>query len=807
MRSIVRLGLVGGGAAAGLAAACAPAWAAEATSADTGADQASTLDELIVTGTRETTRTQFTAISPVDVVGQDQVAATASAQLGDKLTQLIPSFNVQKLPTSDGLQFVRPATLRGLSPDMTLLLVNGKRFHRSAFLGQRGSQASDLAQIPSFAAGHVEVLRDGASAQYGSDAIAGVINVILDEKPGFAAYGQASRYDFGDGATYQAGVRAGFALGDQGHLVLTGEYSHADATSRTNQRPDAIAFQAAHPTLTVANPVQHWGNPALKDYHFALDGAVPFGDVGEAYTFATVGGGHGVNDINWRNPDTNTSIYKTTAVFPGFDVRNLYPAGFTPREGIDYGDVQIVGGLRNRGAGDFTWDLSASYGRNRSSFFLDNSINASLGPQSPVDFNLGDLIQSEFNLNADASYRLKLPMLQKPVNLAFGAERRLERYQIVAGDPASYAVGPGAAAGLAPESNGFPGFADTQAGIWTQESYAAYVDAGASLTDRWSLDLAMRYEHYQSFGDSVTGKVSTRYAITPDLAVRGGYSTGFRAPTPAQLFSTSTSQGLDTVTLQLFTTGRLSPTNPVAAFLGAKPLQPETSRTYTAGAVWKNDAGFSASVDLYQIDVFKRFSQSANITVTPAIQAQLVALNIPGATSFTSINFFTNDFNTRTRGIDLTGGYEHAVGPGRLNLTAAYNYNQTRVTSGSLTANATQKVLYEQSLPRHNVTGTAVYSWGAFDLLGRVRYYGPWTDSTGNSSGDIFQRFHGIAFVDASVTWHATRSLSVRGGAENLFNTYPDKAVFQASRGLVYSRNSPYDTNGGLYYVRFDAKF
>ncbi len=795
------LGLMGGAA---LAAAIAAGAARAETSADAGA---STLDELIVTGTRETTRTQFTAISPVDVVGGDQVSSTASPQLGDKLTQLVPSFNVQKLPTSDGLQFVRPATLRGLSPDMTLLLVNGKRFHRSAFLGQRGSQASDLAQIPTFAVGRVEVLRDGASAQYGSDAIAGVINVILDDKPGFAAYGQASQYYFGDGTTWQLGARAGLKLGEAGHLTLTADYAKADATSRTNQRPDAIAFAAAHPTVSVPNPVQHWGNPDLKTYHFAIDAAVPAGDIGEAYGFATIGGGRGINDINWRNPDTNASIYKTTTVFPGFDLRTLYPAGFTPREGIDYGDVQIVGGLRHKTSDVFTWDLSASYGRNRSSFFLNNSINASLGPQSPVNFQLGDLIQSEFNLNADASYRLKLPMLEKPVNLAFGGERRLETYRIVAGDPASYAVGPGAAAGLAPNSNGFPGFSDLQAGTWNQESYAAYVDADAPLTERWSLDLALRYEHYQSFGDSVTGKVSTRFEITPNLAVRGGYAKGFRAPTPAQLFSTSTSQGLDTVTLQLFTTGRLSPTNPVAAFLGAKPLRPETSRSYTAGVVWKDGSGLSASLDLYEIDVDKRFSQSANIAVTPAIQAQLVALGIPGATSFTSVNFFTNDFDTRTRGIDLTVSYAHDLGPGRLSLTGAYNYNQTKVTSGSLTANATQKRLYEESLPQHNATATGVYAWGAFDLTGRMRFYGPWTDSTGNSTGDIFQRFGAIALFDASVTWHASKALSVRAGGENIFDTHPDKAVFQASRGLVYSRNSPYDTNGGLWYVRFDAKF
>jgi iron complex outermembrane receptor protein len=772
-------------------------------------DAGSAVDEVIVTGTRQQAQTQFTALSPVDVFSAKAIHSTATAQLHEALAELVPSFNVKKLPSSDGPQFIRPASLDGLSPDMTLVMINGKRFHRSAFLNNNtGAQAVDLAQIPNFAVGHIEVLRDGASAQYGSDAIAGVINIILDDKPGFSAYAQGSQYYKGDGAQGQFGGRAGFALPGGGHLAGTVEYAKADATSRTAQRPDAIAFQAANPNLHVPNPVQNWGNPETESWKYAVDAAEPLGDIAEAYAFGTYGQGSGINDINWRNPSTDTS-FKVTSVFPGFDLRGIYPTGFSPREGVKYNDGQIVGGIRNQKSEDFTWDLSASYGRNSTSFFLRNSINASLGPASPTSFNLGRQVQEEFNLNADAVYRWHVGFLPQPVNVAFGAERRVETYEVKAGDPTSYAVGPGAATGLPPESNGFPGFSPQQAGSFDQTSYAGYIDVQAPITDKWSVEGAIRDENYDVFGNTFNYKVATRYEVTPQLAVRGSYSTGFKAPTPAQLNSTATSQGLDTNTLQLFTNGRLSPLNPVAQFFGAKPLDPEESKTFTGGLVWRTDFGLTGSVDIYQTDVDKRFSVSKTFVITPAIQAQLVALGVNGGGSFTQVSFFTNDFDTRTRGIDLVASYTRPVGPGQLDLTGAYSYTKTDVTSGSLAsaANVSQKVVFEQGIPDHNASGTATYTLGKFQLMGRVRYYGGWTDVSGNATGDLFQKFGGIAFFDAAVTYNVNSNVSVRVGAENLFDTYPDKATNQASRGIVYSRNSPYDTNGGDYYVRVDLRY
>ena len=763
-------------------------------------------DEIIVTGTRAAQRTLFESLAPVDVIDERSLEATVSDDLNDKLAQLVPSFNVQRLPAADGLAFIRPARLRGLSPDQTLVLVNGKRFHRSAHVGARGAQGVDLAQIGSFAIGRIEVLRDGASAQYGSDAIAGVINLVLDTDPGFRAFGQYSEYYEGDGAQVRLGGQAGVAIGDGGYIVATAEYTDANATSRTRQRPDAIAFQAANPGLAVPNPVQRWGQPDLQTVRLGLNAALPIG-AAELYAFGTYGAGEGVTDFNWRNPDGTPNTYNPSSVFPGFNLRSIFPTGFTPRFGQEDEDYQLVGGVRGSLGDALRWDASASYGQNEVDYFIRETINASLGPQSPTEFRPGILRQKEFNLNLDLVYELPIAGLADPVNFAFGGERRVEIYEIEAGDVASYTVGPGARTGLASGSNGFPGYAPDQAGRFDQESYAAYLDVEAPLLPGWVVGGAVRYEDFSEFGNTTDFKVASRLEITPAVALRTSYSTGFRAPTPAQLNSTRTSQGLDTRTLQVVTSGRLSPTNPVSVFFGAAPLRPETSKAISAGATWRTDIGFSGSIDAYQIDVADRFSGSRNFVVTSAVRAQLIAQGIAGGESVTNVNFFTNDFDTRTRGVDVVAAYASALGSGRLNLSAVYNYNDTKVQRGAIVTNPTATRLFEEGLPKHNAVATAIYSVGLIELLARGRYYGKWTDSSGNVTGDVFQTFGGIALFDASISYRWRERFVLRVGAENLFDTYPDEATLQANRGLIYSRNAPYDTDGGQYYVRLEARF
>ncbi len=785
---------------AALTFACAPATAQTLTVAADAADDAGTDDGVVVvTGTRERSRTQFDTLAPVDVLSADAVRSSVSGDLSDTIAQLLPSFNVQRLPAADGLAFVRPATLRGLSPDQTLVLLNGKRYHRSALLGTRGAQAPDLASIPSLAIKRIEVLRDGAAAQYGSDAIAGVINIILEDKPGMEAFGQFSQYFAGDGNEYQGGVRGGIALGERGSIVFTGQYDKSEATSRTRQRPDAVAFQNANPTIKVPNPVQRWGQPDEERIRGSVDARYEVTEEAALYTFVTAQSGEGVTDFNWRNPAGTANVYNPSSAFPGFSFRTIYPAGFTPRFGTEYSDVQVNSGVRGALSEAFSYDLSAGYGRSRIDYTMRESLNASMGPLSPTSFYIGRLEQREFNVNADFVYRLPVGGAE-PLNIAFGAERRRETYKVGAGDPASYAIGPGAATGLAPSSNGFPGFSSAAAGSWDQTSYAGYIDLEWRPVEMLTLGAAGRYEDFSAFGDTFNYKLAARIEPVEGIAARATWSTGFRAPTPGQLNSIQTTQGLDTVTLQIFNQGRLSPSDLLATALGAKPLTPETSKTLTAGLTFQTDIGFSGSIDLYQIDVDDRFSQSRTFAV-PA--------SFPNPQRFTSVSYFTNDFDTRTRGVDVVLNYARNLGPGRATATLAYNYNNTKVRSGTSAAipNETQRRVFEERLPQNNGTASLGYEVGGFSMLLRGRYYGGWTDVSGNATGELFQRFGGIALFDVAVSYRFDEHFTLRAGAENVFDTHPDEATNQAVRGLIYSRNAPYDTDGGQYYVRLGVNF
>lgn len=792
-------------------AAMQPVFADEAETE--AAAQSRTLDAVIVTGTRSAERTAFETLAPVDVVSGAAISQTVSAELVDSLAQLIPSFNVQRLPMADGQIFVRPARLRSLSPDQTLVLINGKRRHRSAFLGNRGAQAVDLAQIPGFAISRMEVLRDGASAQYGSDAIAGVINIILDSELGYSAFGQVSQYYEGDGLQYQLGAKAGFDLGGQGSIVFSAEYTDAEATSRSRQRPDAVEFQAANPQINVRNPVQRWGKPDREAVRLAMNASYAFTPAVEGYSFATYGEGKGVNDFNWRNP-VSTNAYDTTPLDPDYDLSAIYPAGFTPRFGQDDNDRALTAGLRGDLGTSFSWDVSAGYGRNEIDYFITETINASLGSASPTDFRAGILRQRDFNLNADFVYLLEAG-LSEPVNIAFGLERRDERFEIEAGDVASYAVGPLAAAGLPSGSNGFPGYSDLQAGTFEQDSHAAYVDIEAALTDKLTVGGAIRYEDFSEFGSTTDYKVAGRYEFTDGLAVRGTWSTGFRAPTPGQLESERTSQGLNSVTLNLVTSGRFNPTGPVADIINGRPagqvilpLTPETSENVSVGLVYRNDLGFTATVDVYQIELEDRFSTRGGFQLTDAERAQLTALGIPGGESITTASFFQNVFDTRTRGIDFVGSWGGAALGGNVNLTAAYNWNETKVTREAIAGvfNDVSRRLFEEGLPQHNLVASADYTRGRWGLLTRARYYGQWTDI--DDSADVtFQDFGGITLFDVAVSYQLTDQVRMRLGAENVFNTFPDESRNQANRGLIYSRNAPYDTDGGKVYFRLMAEF
>lgn len=762
------------------------------------------LEKYIVTGTRVENRTLADSIHPIDLIPVEDLSLSVSAELSDILVQQIPSFNVQRKPMADGLIYVRPATMRGLSPDHTLVLINGKRFHRSPLLGNRGSQGVDLAQIPLNAIEHIEVLRDGASAQYGSDAIAGGINIILNTQTGFESFVQRAQYYAGDGVNWQTGIRGGIDLNKKGYIGVTAFRADSERTSRTRQRPDAIAFQEANPDLNVPNPVQRWGQPEREVFQLTFNSFYSLTDDIEVYGFGTYGKGDGMSDFNWRNPES--SVFNQSPAFPEWDLHDIYPTGFSPQFGQDDSDYQFFAGLRG-GQGAWSWDASVGKGGGEIAYKMSQTINASMGPESPTIFKPGKIIEDEITINLDSVYLWDTNISADPITIAFGTEYREESYEEKAGDSASYQIGPGAETGLPSGSNGFPGFSPEQSGKWTQDSTAFYVDIELSPLTNWNLEFAGRYEDFSEFGSNGDYKIATRVRLSSSFAWRSAISSGFRAPTPGQIYSTRTSQGLDTETLQVYTAGRLSPLHPVSQLFGSQALKPETSRNISTGLVFNFGSKSILSIDFYQVMVYDRFSQSSNYTVTPEIKKMLINEGVAGAESFSSINFFTNDFETQTSGFDLTLSHSIEVGEGTLDLTLAYNRNETEVKKGSLSANPTSKAIFEESLPKDAGNVSAKYSWSRYEIYGRLRYFGEWRDWSGQPSGDFYQDFGSMFLLDLSVSCKFQNGISFRLGAENLFDTYPDEALLQANRGLIYSRNAPYDTDGGRWYCRFDYRF
>ncbi|MAD44055.1 MAG: TonB-dependent receptor [Oceanospirillaceae bacterium] len=763
------------------------------------------LEEVIATGTRASERTLFETMAPVDVLSESSLTDVSSGDLADKLSVLAPSYNVKRLPMADGKVFVRPASLRALSPDHTLVLINGKRWHRSALLSDRGSQAPDLSKLPTSAIKRIEVLRDGAAAQYGSDALAGVINIILADDSGISGFTQAGEYYEGDGDEFQSGLRGGMALGEQGHITASIQGTSSAYTSRTNQRADAIQYEQ-DTGISVNDPVQRWGQPDTRDLRGSVNADYNLGAV-KLYGFAVYGEGQGWSDFNWRNPAT-AGAYGDSASDPAYDLLDIYPGGFSPRFGQKDKDTTATVGVSGKLGEKTNWDASVTYGQNEIDYYMHNSINASLGSASPTGFYLGELKQTEITANLDFDYMLYSDLFAYPANISYGLESRKETYEISAGEYASYAIGDLAEEGFPSGSNGFPGFNPQQEGSWDQDSYAGYIDTEMPLTEKVTTGLALRYEDYSEFGDTFDGKASFRYEFNDSLALRSTFSTGFKAPTPGQLYSENISQGLDSDTLTLYTSGRVSPTSPVAKYFGAKDLKPEESQSYSVGMTFQSYTGLTATLDVYQIDVDDRMGQSQNYAVDDAVRADLAASGYSGADSVSSVSFYTNAFDTRTTGVDLTAGYNLPLTDSELRLTAAVNYNETDVEKEDGTLGEYNTNALENGQPNWKGNISAVWAMDEWEFMARARYYGEWTDFAETSAtGYEFQDFAAMTLFDASVTWNVMPELALRLGAENLFDEYPDQAIYQANRGLKYSRNSPYDTDGGQYYLRADYQF
>ena len=872
------------------------------------------LEEVIITGTRVADRSAADSPVPVDVISGSEFRDNASTDIQEMLRTSVPSYDVNAQPISDAATIVRPANLRGLSPDNTLVLVNGKRRHRGSvisFLGggiSDGAQGVDLSAIPSLALKQVEVLRDGASSQYGSDAIAGVMNFLLrDDAEGLEIVTRYGETFEGDGTNYMVSANLGMPLGDNGFLNITGEVRDVEGTVRAAPRAD-ITYQLANGYNAVSDfrtinsytseATQYWGTPDVDDdVKLFFNSAIELNDSAELYAFGnhaerTVTGGFFYRNVVGRasnlTPGASTGqrggVYRGPTVDPltglalsssaggvpsvlvgdldggtscvdgiplggsggvipdagilasvvadpnCFSFIETIPTGFVPRFGGDNEDTAIAVGVRGDTdlMGGLTYDLSAQTGSNKTTYFIRNTINASLGPNTPRDFTPGGYEQTETVFNANFVKSVDAG-LASDLNVAFGAEYREEEFDLTAGDPASYALGPLAAQGFSSSSNGFGGFPrDTTA---SQDSTAVYIDLEADVSDALTLQAAVRYEDFSVFGDTTNYKLAGIYRVSDNLRVRFARSTGFHAPTSGQASITNvTTQNqlingvptlVDQGTLPLSSAAGQLAASFVESQSGVRPeLGTEDADNYSFGIAVDVDA-FSFTLDYYNIKVTDRIALGANVDFLDALNAvngdsytqvglALAGLdadgtidrqNFVGLDDLSQFRFFTNAFGTNTQGLDLVGSVDLDAMGGMSTLTFAFNYNETEVPDqyvggGFLQIGQGRRSALEDQLP--NIKGNVAWSHTAGNLrtLIRANYYGPWR-STGNG-----YNADATTMIDLQLAYQVNENLEVVVGADNLFDEYPDKNPGRGGSGQLYPEDSPFGFNGGSWYVQ-----
>lgn len=797
------------------------------TAPSDSAQSAQSHTDIVVTGTRRSDLRAAESPTPIDIISSTQLLNKGTSDVNDILRDQVPSFNVQRLVSNDGAVFTRPFSLRNLPPDQTLVLVNGKRWHRGATVQFtnipyiRGSQGPDLAAIPSIAIGQLEVLRDGASANYGSDAIAGVLNFRLREEPSggtlIARYGQ---FYAGDGKDVLLQGNIGLPLTTAGFINLSGEYTNSDTTARQVQRPDAQALiDAGVPGVPV--PAQRWGNPKAEAARMFLNAGLDLGGDTKAYMFGNYSWSSGTTAFFYRNP--NTSFIATSIPLTGqpggprFSFRSLYPGGYTPDFGATIRDASIAGGLKGNLIGALTYDVSATYGTNTAQYRINNTVNPSLGLSSPTSFNAGKLQQRELNFNFDTSYPLELG-LASPLNLAGGLEYRRETYEITAGEVASWQVGPyaslidpdtGQRTGLPVGSNGFPGFSPVQAGVFSRNNWAAYAAIEGDVSSLLTFGLAGRFEDFSDFGSTFNWKANARLNFSDAIALRGSVNTGFRAPTPGQANASQVQTNIDTVTGTPLTAGIISPNNPVARFFGAAPLRPEKSFNIAAGLVLTPTSRLTLTLDYFNIKVKDRIALSGNFNLTQAQRDQLAALGIPGGDSFEQISFFTNSFDSRNQGLDAVLTYRFDIGEGKATLGLNANYTDTKILRASpvITADRERLLELERFVPRWKGNASFTYEAGRFGMTAVATYFGKWTDYGANVAND--QTGSAEILANLELRYRLSEAFGIAVGGENIFNNYPDREAraSQIANGIKYLRFAPIGFNGGFWYVRGTAKF
>jgi iron complex outermembrane receptor protein len=746
------------------------------------------LQSIVVTGTYAKNRRTIDTESPVDIIGVRELQASGSTELATVLGRVLPSLNFPRPSGADASDAVRPAQLRGLSPDQVLVLVNGKRRHSSAVVNVNGTQGRgsapvDLNAIPLSAIDHIEVLRDGAAAQYGSDAIAGVINIIL--KKG-AAGGDAEigfgEYQERDGKQVSLRGSTGFNLGDDGWVRIAVDAADRDPTNRAG----ADFRFPTDPRYGQVN--QRFGDPETKPRVLFVNGQYRLNDDIDWYALANYGQRKTSAAATWR------SFGRTT----------IFPDGFLPLENSKSTDTSVVTGLRGEATG-WRWDLSANYGSNEFELDLDNTVNLSLLTASPTHFYAGKLKNSQALLNFDVAKEFPVDGFSGPLTVALGAEYRHEKYEIGAGDEASYS-GSGA--------QGFSGFRPVNASSNSRHNQSIYANFEAEITKQFSASAALRHERYSDFGNTTSAKASTRYAFNEAVSLRATASSGFRAPSLAQQFYTITTTNFSVVNgvNTPIETGTFAVGSAAAAALGATPLKAEKARNYSLGIQLQPTRNWTASVDAYRIDIDDRVALSANMTLSPALQTTLASQGILVGAG----RYFTNAIDTRTTGVDILNTYRWDTrSAGRFDFTAAYNHNKNSLqhvnaNPAVLTANGLT-LIDRQTINRITVgspkdkfslaTDWSLADWGARAVVTR---YGSFTVPQNNATLD--QTYDPQWVLDLSASVKLGKSWRLSMGIDNVTDRYPDQVTSAGNlnnNGInPYSGWAPNGFNGRYYYAK-----
>ena len=819
------------------------------------------LDEIQVIGSRVAGRSAQDSVVPVDIIQGEDLQTYGIRDMDSLLSASVPSYNVNQQPISDAATLIRPANLRGLPPDSTLVLVNGKRRHRASVIPEfggisNGSHGADISAIPAIALDRVEVLRDGAAAQYGSDAIAGILNFKLrEDREGLTVQTSYGQNYHGDGDKVNVAANLGMPLTDNGFANFSFEFTNADETSRSAQRADARGLIEAGNEHVRRPATQIWGAPEVRyDYKF-------FGNLGldleeinsRVYAFGNYAERKVEGGFFFRNPNTRGGIFDGgenllvadlsddrqgcppiaknpaadyTAALAGlpnhcFAFNERFPGGFTPRYGGVVEDWSITFGLRGEVESasallsGWFYDASASFGHNSVNFFMHNTINpqlAAMRTNIPTSYKPGGYREFDKTFNLDISRPFDVGLFYSALNIAFGLEYREEEFEIKSGGKDSWYVDnrPGglAAQGFGIGSNGFQGFGPEIAGTFNRGSYAGYLDLEAEVIKNLTVGLAGRYEAYEGIADTLDGKVSARWQFLEAIALRGSVSSGFRAPTVGQTNYRKTSTSLEGN--RLVDNAILPPDHPAAVRKGGKQLEPEKSVNYSVGTVFSL-GDLDVTIDYYRIKVQGRLALTSNLKLTPEDIDALLAQGVTDARSFSGVNFFTNDFDTTTQGVDVVATYPLHTFAGHTLLTFVGNWTDTQVDSFNPNIiNSRRRRQYEDALPEFRFSLTADHTWGPWRFLTRMHYYDPFFEDIVEAGLTSINGERWLTDMELSYTFRDLPFMQMATfafGAENVFDQYPRKSRWAPVLGNKYPPNSPYGFNGGFYYLRASFEF